>query len=157
MSRPSNAEYYERCAFQRVLDKAFPQGAVCAVLKIQGGHLRPGARSGVSGRLFCSGARQSAKTGQWENEILIDARTPDRTTTYLFRVWVSGITRRVGVEGLWEAEVLGEPGELLRLNAAPPPHLRPSSQMRSAATRAHGSELFPDGILEQPSASGPVG
>lgn len=141
--------YAERCSFQRSLDAAFPRGAMCATLGTVDGQLRGTDLIGSTGRLFCCDARRSPGAGSWEYEILIDPRRSNKPTDQEARLWIRGLRRNPAVDGLWEAEIVDddEPQRLLRLNANPPAHLRPSKRVRTAVTRVHEDALFPHGVL----------
>lgn len=147
--KPTHTEYIERCLFQGMLDSAFPRGALCAVLERVDGHLSPIRPPSSTGRVFCSNARRRRLTGQWDFEILLDFRKSDKSDgePAPLRVWVSGINRTRSTDGLWEAELLGESGQLIRLNANPPSQLAPSRRMRAAVTDAYEDELFPHRMI----------
>lgn len=143
--------YRERCVFQRELDETFPRGAMCAVLEETDGHLRGAYLLAATGRLFCSGIHRS-DDGTWEYEVLIDSRGAPTDESEPVRLWTSGPIRRSPVPGLFQMRVVSAPGEapqLLRLNANPPAHLRPSKRTRSFMTSIHERVLFPGGLESQ--------
>jgi hypothetical protein len=147
MTNCEDAIYRERCAFQRKLDETFPSGATCAVLEEVDGHLEVANVVISTGRLFCSDARATS-SGSWEHQILIDPRRSARSQEQAIRVWVTGVIRESSAAHLFEADVASKPAgslQLLRLNANPPDHVRPSKRMRSAVTKARESSLFPHG------------
>ncbi len=127
---------------------------MCAVLEEIDGRLQANRIVGSTGRLFCCDVRRTLGADRWEYQILIDPRRSDRGSAEPTRLWITGLVRKTTVEGLWEADVVaGAPNkrELLRLNANPPAHVRPSSRMRSLMTRIHEARLFPHGL---PSTTG---
>ena len=140
--------YEERCAFQAELDKQFPDGGVCAVLRQTDGRLQPAGLLVSTGRLFCSSARNDERTGRWQHEILIDSRLSDIPVAEPVRVWVETLRPHPTAKGLWEAPIQTDPPEskLLRINTDLPSGMRPTRRMRQAVTRAHEQTLFPDGI-----------
>lgn len=149
MEHSEDSAYAERITFQRLLDDAFPHGAMCATLEYDGSRLRGTRLLGSAGRLFCSDARRRANSESWEHEILIDPRKSEKGESRPTRVWVTAVTRNPAVTDLWEADVVDVPGgerRLLRLNANPPAHLRPSRRTRTAVTRVHEATLFPLGL-----------
>jgi hypothetical protein len=150
MPASDDTTYGERCAFQQRLDEAFPRGAMCATLGRADGHLKGTVLLGSAGRIFCADARRSPESGRWEYRVLIDPRKSERLSAEPTFLWISGLNRNPAVNGLWEAEITEESGSerwLLRLNANPPAHLRPSKRARSAVTRVHEATLFPHGLM----------
>jgi len=146
---PLSVDDYEvRCAFQNDLDDAFPHGAVCAVLPMVDGHVRPAEWVENTGRVFCSGARRLDHDGEWLHELLIDTRSSVDHPRREMRVWVSRLHPHESLHGLWEATIVGE-GEtkILRLNADPPVD-GPTASMRRAVTKVHEVELFPRGLAQ---------
>lgn len=148
MPSSNDDAYTERCLFQRALDDTFSRGAVCAVLEIINGRLQHTRLLGSTGRLFCSDARRRSSVGPWEYEVLIDSRRSEKPDGEPVRVWIREIVRNPAVEGLWEARVVGESGQVLRLNASQPARARPSKRMRLAVTKVYESELFPTGLTD---------
>ena len=147
MESASAAVYRTRCAFQRGLDEMFPGGAMCAVLKREDGRLQAASLLVSTGRLFCSNARETA-SGDWEYEVLMDPRQTADASEDPVRLWIRGPLRSTSVVGLFEADAVDCPGEgdrLVRFNADPPDHVRPSRRARSAVTEAYEEVLFPDG------------
>ena len=140
--------YRARCEFQRMLDETFPQGAMCAVLEKVDGRLQAAFLLASTGRLFCSHARE-AGPGIWEYEVLIDPRKTPNTGEDPVRLWIRGPLRQTTVAGLYQADgagPLGQADRIVRFNADPPAHIRPSRRMRAAVTEAHEQRLFPAGI-----------
>jgi hypothetical protein len=85
--------------------------------------------------------------------VVIDPRKSEKPAGEPARVWITGLARNRAVDGLWEAEIVEEtePGpRLLRLNADPPAHLRPSKRTRAAVSRVYESALFPSGLDAAP-------
>ena len=147
MAATSNDQYVARCIFQQDLDRAFPQGAMCAVLPTANGHLRTAEWAEGTGRVFCSDARRVDETGGWLYELLIDTRTRLNRPRHELRFWVGALTSLPSMRGLWEAPITDGDGErVLRLNAEPPPAAKPTPAMRSAITRIHEDDLFPEGL-----------
>jgi hypothetical protein len=122
---------------------------MCATLERIDGHLKNPVLLGSTGRLFCGNARRPLLDRPWEHEVLVDPRKSEKPAGKVTRLWITGLTRNPAVEGLWEADIVdddGPGGRLLRLNANPPTHLRPSRRARSAVTRVHEEILFPHGL-----------
>lgn len=139
--------YTAQCFFQNDLDQAFPQGAVCAVLPLRDGRVRPGGWLGTTGRVFCSDARPVPQSDQWEYEILIDTRvSPDQDREEL-RIWVGALASHPFADGLWESPIDTDGDEqMLRLNANATGDDGPTEAMRSAVIEVHERALFPDGL-----------
>ena len=153
MQSSNDAAARERCSFQRKLDEVFPLGAMCAMLEDIDGRLQATGLLGTTGRLFCCDARRRSNTGPWEYQVLIDPRRSQKPAPECVRAWITGVIRNTAVQGLWEADVVDTSGDrhrLLRLNANPPAHLRPSKRMRTAVTKAHEATLFPNGLASGP-------
>ena len=153
-SETSIQVYEERCVYQEELDRRFPDGAACAVLRQAGDRLQPAGLLVSTGRLFCSDARYEKRTGRWEHEILIDSRLSDQPIREPVRLWVENLRPHPTAKGLWEASIRPDPSEgpdpaedrVLRVNANLPSGKRPTRRMRQAVTRAHEYTLFPGGI-----------
>ncbi|MBU1866569.1 MAG: hypothetical protein KKE89_09155 [Actinobacteria bacterium] len=149
MHKTSEIRYATRCAFQNDLDRAFPNGAVCALLPVEGHRVQTRVgRVESTGRLFCSDVRPSPGNGGWDYEILIDARSGRGETAEELRVWVGALTMHSTARGLWEAPVRSDHGEmLLRLTPGAVDGGAAGPALRKAVTIAHEHELFPEGIL----------
>ncbi len=142
-------QYVARCTFQQDLDEAFPQGAMCAILPIDNDRPRPAEWAEGTGRILCSDAQRMDAADSWRYEILIDTRTRIDRPRHEVRVWISELSRNPRIGSLWEAQIDddGDDGErMLRLNADPPDVMKPTPAMRSAVTRLHQSDLFPEGL-----------
>ncbi len=149
MSTPSEDRYATRCAFQHDLDQAFPHGAVCALLPVEGHRVQTRVgRIESTGRLFCSDARPAEGNAGWDYEILIDVRGADSKAPEEFRIWIGELTEHTAARGLWEAPIRSNQGEmLLRLTAGASDGPLASQALRKAVTIAHEHELFPEGFL----------
>lgn len=140
-------EYQARCSFQKELDRAFPNGAVCAILPVGEGRALSAGRVESAGRLFCSAAKRAQGQNGWDYEVLIDVRTRDGQPVEEIRLWVGDLRAHPTLRHLWEAPIRATSAEqVLRINAGAPPGAMPTPAMRAAVTTAHEQILFPDGI-----------
>lgn len=147
MATSADDRYAARCAFQHQLDRAFPRGAVCAVLEVEGGRPRVSGEVTGTGRIFCSDARPSPNGGGWDYEILIDPRGSAGGDEGEQRHWVIGLRAHPTNRGLWEAPIRTDGEErIVRLATDVAPAAMPTPAMRQAATEAHETRLFPQGI-----------
>jgi hypothetical protein len=148
MAAPSADDLYTaRCEFQRQLDRAFPRGAVCAVLEVESGRPRVAGEVVAAGRIFCSDARPSPNGEGWEYEILVDPRGSTDEAAETQSHWVIGLRSHPTNRGLWEAPIRSNGRErMVRLATDAAPAAMPTPAMREAATAAHERRLFPKGI-----------
>jgi hypothetical protein len=144
---PADDRYAARCAFQVELDRAFPHGALCAVLEVHNGRPRVTGDVTATGRLFCSDARPSPNGDGWDYEILVDPRTSAEEDSEPQRHWVIGLRVHPTNRGLWEAPIRSDGDErIVRLATDAAPAAMPTTGMRKAASEVHEEELFPEGI-----------
>ena len=146
METKPDDEYGARCSFQKELDRAFPNGAVCAILPV-GERRASGSRVEAAGRLFCSAARPAQGRDEWDYEVLIDVRTRDGQPVDELRVWVGDLRAHPTLRHLWEAPIRNaDADQVLRINAGAPAGAMPTPAMREAVTTAHEHDLFPEGV-----------
>ena len=136
---PAAAESRRR-EFQGFLDRAFPIGAMCAV--IGGEHRLEDASSLATGRLVC--AEVGETQGRLWHEIVIDPVGVGAVGDVApIRIRVGRPIRHHSNTDLWEAAVCDEnPDCVLRMNGNPSASFRPTAVMRTAVAERY-ADLLP--------------
>jgi hypothetical protein len=130
----------DRRRLQEILDREFPEGALCAVMTRVGGRIEED-ESCATGRLVCEGAERNPD-GVWYR-ITIDPRRSVDEESEVIQLWTGEPHRCHDSKHLWEADVRTpeDTTSILRLNASPPEPWRPSIEMRSAVTERYAGYL----------------
>lgn len=130
----------DRCHLQALLDREFPEGALCAVMTREGGRIEE-TESCATGRLVCERS-EHGEDGVWYR-ITIDPRRSVGEEPEVIQLWIGEPQRCQGSKHLWEANIktLGDTTAILRLNASPPEPWRPSMEMRRAVTERYAGQL----------------
>ena len=138
--RPTATQREKREAFQAFLDDHFPRGAMCVTLGF-GERLSGSADPVATGRLICTSATQDDH-GRWWYQLVIDPRRSLHEDVEALSLWVGQPTQKRETADLWESDVRSDSARprVLRLNANPPEHWRPTKRMWQVVSETYTSD-----------------